>query len=207
MDVGGAPNMVRYVSDKLDFDLGQFCKELTSDITKYYKVGNVIGTGGFAEVREVWNKESGTERAMKILNINNMTPKQREETYNEAQVLKKLDHPNILKIYECFRYNEFYFIIFEMCRGGELFDEIVAKDGLSEIEAAVIIKQILTCINCCHDNGIVHRDIKPENVLLEKNKSYDQLKLIDFGLSAKCKHGQMIKGMAGTVDYCAPEVL
>jgi calcium-dependent protein kinase len=70
-----------------------------------------------------------------------------------------------------------------ICKGGELFDEIIARGKFTEKDAAVLVKQILSCINYCHQNKIVHRDLKPENVLLEQNKDFDQIKIIDFGTS------------------------
>ena len=135
--------MMKYKSNQLDFDLSQFFKELDSDINQYYTIGDVIGKGAFAEVKQIWHKETGQERAMKVFNIKNMSPEMQEEIFNEATTLKKLSHPNILKYYECFRHNDFHYIVFEMCRGGELFDEIAEKNGgtgIDEYDASIIIK-------------------------------------------------------------------
>jgi calcium-dependent protein kinase len=103
--------------------------------------------------------------------------------FNEINNLKELDHPNILKMYEFFEDEKRYYIITEICKGGELFEEIISRKHFSEGDAAVLIKQILSSINYCHQNHIIHRDLKPENILLEKNKDFDQIKIIDFGAS------------------------
>ena len=95
--------------------------------------------------------------------------------FNEIENLKGLDHPNILKLYEYFEDDKRFYIITELCRGGELFDEITTRGAFSELDAARLIKQVLLCINYCHTNNVVHRDLKPENILLEQDKDYDQI--------------------------------
>jgi calcium-dependent protein kinase len=96
-----------------------------------------------------------------------MDEDEKKMLFNEINNLKDLDHPNILKMYEFFEDEKRYYIVTDICKGGELFDEIVARGKFSEQDASVLMKQVLSCINYCHDNHIVHRDLKPENVLLE----------------------------------------
>lgn len=103
--------------------------------------------------------------------------------FREINILSGLDHPNIVKMYEFFEDEKRYYIITEICKGGELFDEIVNRGNFTERDAAVLIKQVLQCVNYCHQNKIVHRDLKPENILLEPGKELDQIKIIDFGTS------------------------
>ena len=103
----------------------------------------------------------------------------------EINILKKLDHPNILKMYEFFEDEKRYYIVTDICKGGELFDEIKELGHFQEKDAALLIRQVLSCICYCHLNNIVHRDLKPENILLESNKEYDQIKIIDFGTSVR----------------------
>jgi calcium-dependent protein kinase len=106
------------------------------------------------------------------------------ETFlHEIEILKKLDHPNVLRIYEYFIDNDSVYIITEICRGGELFDKIVEVEFFSEEQAAVLMKQILRAINYIHSQGIAHRDIKPENFIFESKEDGSDLKIIDFGLS------------------------
>jgi calcium-dependent protein kinase len=94
---------------------------------------------------------------------------------NEIKILKQLDHPSIAKMFEYFEDDKRYYIIQEICKGGELFDEIVKhkSKGYGEKESALIMKQILSCVAYMHSNNIVHRDLKPENILLEKNKNLE----------------------------------
>ncbi len=95
--------------------------------------------------------------------------------------MKSLDHPNIVKIYEYFEDSKRFYIITDFVSGGELFDEILRRGNLSETDAAILIKQLLSCINYCHSHGVMHRDLKPENILLESDKDFSQIKVIDFG--------------------------
>lgn len=122
--------------------------------------------------------------------------------------LKRLDHPNILKLYEVFEDSKKYFLVTEYCKGGELFEEIVNKITFSEHEAAGIIKQVLQGVSYCHNIGIVHRDLKPENILVDKEQG-GILKIIDFGTSAEFNKGDTAKlsTIHGTSYYIAPEVL
>ena len=92
---------------------------------------------------------------------------------NEINILKELDHPNIVKIFEYYEDKQNYYIVTEICRGGELFDEIVEKGKFSENEAAIVTRQVLGCIHYCHRNKIMHRDLKPENIMLEANKNFE----------------------------------
>ena len=94
-----------------------------------------------------------------------------------------------------------------ICKGGELFDEILQRGKFTERDAAVLMKQVLSCINYCHQNQIVHRDLKPENILLEQNKEFDQIKIIDFGTSLVYDPNRNLDEKLGTPYYIAPEVL
>ena len=125
---------------------------------------------------------------------------------NEIASLKKMDHPNIIKIYECYEDDFGYYVVTELCSGGELFDEIISRK-FTEVEAARLMRAILKCLNVCHLNNIVHRDLKPENIMLEENKDYDQIKLIDFGTSIEVVMNEAIDGKIGSPSYVAPEVL
>ena len=108
-------------------------------------------------------------RAVKIINKKYLAQEEREKLLGEINILKQLDHPNILKLYEFFQDQKRYFLVTELCSGGELFDKIAEEQYFSEIDAAKIIKQILSAVNYCHKRKIVHRDLKPENILLSKD--------------------------------------
>ena len=135
-----------------------------------------------------------------------MSAEEDQAFQDEIFILSKLDHPNILKLYEVYSDEKRYYIVTEYCKGGELFDEIVKKGTFSEKEAASIIKQILQAVAYFHDLKIVHRDLKPENVLIDKELN-DTLKVIDFGTSIQIKDGEFLTNTHGTSYYIAPEVL
>ena len=139
----------------------------------YYRVGKSLGSGTFGEVRVCVHKESGAQRAVKLLRKAHMDEDERQMFFNEINILKDLDHPNILKMYEFFEDDKRYYIVTDICKGGELFDEIKDLGHFKEKDAALLIRQVLSCICYCHTNNIVHRDLKPENILLESNKEYD----------------------------------
>lgn len=111
-----------------------------------------------------------------------MTQEEEAAFQDEINILSKLDHPNILKLYEVYDDEKRYYIVTELCKGGELFDEILKKGVFTEKEAANIIQQILLAVSYCHDINVVHRDLKPENVLIDKELN-NTLKIIDFGTS------------------------
>jgi len=121
--------------------------------------------------------------------------------------LKKLDHPNILKMYESYECDKRYYIVTDLCGGGELFEEITSRKQFSENDAAVLMKALLQCINYCHSNKVMHRDLKPENILLEDNKDYNQIKIIDFGSSVDFGQCEIHSLQVGTSYYIAPEVI
>ena len=119
------------------------------------------------------HRDTAAQRAVKVLKKSNMDEDERRMLFNEINILKELDHPNIVKMFEFFEDDKRYYIVQEICKGGELFEEILARGKFTEQNAAVLIKQVLSCINYCHANNIVHRDLKPENILLEATKEFD----------------------------------
>jgi calcium-dependent protein kinase len=134
---------------------------------------------------------------------------------NELEILKQVDHPNIIKFYEMYVDNKHYHLVTEFCGGGELFDHIIAKGSFKEDQASKIIKQILSAIKHLHDRNICHRDLKPENILFESKNKEAQVKLIDFGLSkyfsapvnSNDHRDLLMRTRIGTPYYMAPEVI
>ena len=153
----------------------------------HYRIGKMLGSGAFGEVRVCVHRESGAQRAVKVLRKSHMDDDEKKMLFNEINNLKDLDHPNILKMYEFFEDEKRYYIVQESCRGNDLFDELLARGRFTERDTAVIIKQVLSCVHYCHQNNIVHRDIKAENILLEQNKEGERIKLIDFGTALVIK--------------------
>ena len=129
---------------------------------------------------------------------------------NEISNLQHLDHPNILKMYEYFEDQKRLYIVTDLYKGGELFHEVKVRGRLGEKDVATLIRQLLSCVSYCHSKGIVHRDLNPQNILLAdsgKQKSFESIKIIDFGCSVNCDAKQQFAEMIGTPYYIAPEIL
>lgn len=130
-----------------------------------------------------------------------------EEIYNEISLLKSLDHPNIIKLFDVFEDKKYFYLVTEFYEGGELFEQIINRHKFDECDAANIMKQILSGICYLHKHNIVHRDIKPENILLENKHSLLNIKIVDFGLSSFFSKDNKLRDRLGTAYYIAPEVL
>ena len=175
-----------------------------------YKKLNFLGEGSFAAVYRVKNRLTDSIRAMKIINKSATCSEQDDkEIFNEINILRTLDHPNILKIFEFYSNKESYSIVTELCSGGELFQEIVDKGPFDESYSAYVMFQILSAINYCHNMKIIHRDLKPENILIvERDKNnYPRIKICDFGTSKMFEKGAVQRKLVGSSYYIAPEVL
>jgi calcium-dependent protein kinase len=159
--------------DSIKINKSNFVSMNSAKLREVYRIGKMLGQGAFGEVRVCMHRESGAQRAVKVLRKAHMDEDEKRMFFNEISVLRDLDHPNILKMYEFFEDEKRYYIVTDICKGGELFDEILNRGKFSEKDAAVLMKQVLSCINYCHQNRIVHRDLKPENILLEQNKEFD----------------------------------
>lgn len=189
---------------------GRLINEQKGSPYDYYDELQILGEGSFGKVFEVVKKDSKVHRAMKKINKDKFKINYEEELslINEINILKTLDHPNIMKIYEYFNTEHNIYIISELCTGGELFDKITAEKHFSEALSQRVMKQLLSAVDFCHLNQVIHRDLKPENILIEKlNEESIQIKVIDFGTSAKLIKGSMCHKLIGTPFYIAPEVL
>jgi len=194
--------------DDLIFSASSFVTEKAGNIERTYKIGTTLGTGAYGLVKKVTHRPTGAIRAMKIINKGSMSREEEVNKFlNEISILKTLDHPNILKMYEFYQDHKNYYLITELCTGGELFDKIISLRYLTEEMAAETMYQILSAIAYCHDRNIVHRDLKPENLLLESNAENAPLKVIDFGTSTIFEPKRKMNQKHGTPYYIAPEVL
>lgn len=178
-------------------------------ISDHYSFSTKLGTGGYGTVKLGLHKASCQKRAIKTIpkSLISEDMRKKSEFFNEIDILRTTDHPNIVKLYEFYEDEENYHLVLEYITGGELFDYIVRSKHLSEAIAASFMKQIFSAVAYCHKNNIVHRDLKPENLLLDKEGPDATLKVIDFGTSAIFDHKQRLSHKYGTAYYIAPEIL
>eukprot|EP01121_Diplochlamys_sp_Union-15-3_P020598 TRINITY_DN8061_c0_g1_i1.p1 TRINITY_DN8061_c0_g1~~TRINITY_DN8061_c0_g1_i1.p1 ORF type:complete len:373 (+),score=90.70 TRINITY_DN8061_c0_g1_i1:3-1121(+) len=181
---------------------------LDGDIEKDYALGEEIGRGGFSIVVEAVSKKSGTageKYAVKIIE-KSMIQDDIKLLRREVDIMKRVDHKNILKLHEIYESDDKVYIVMELVNGSELFDRIVDKGYYTEKNAINVIKQILSAVAYLHDQEIAHRDLKPENLLCSGEGSEEIVKIADFGLS-KMFSGDELMTSCGTPGYVAPEVL
>ncbi len=193
----------------INFNNNLFISEVKKDPYEDYIRIKLIGEGSFAKVLKVKHKITGAIRAMKIINKNSEYNKEEEiEIINEINILRTMDHPNILKIFEFYISKHSYFIITELCSGGELFNEIIDRGPFDEKQSSYIMYQIFSAVNYCHNMSIIHRDLKPENILIVKReKNLLRIKICDFGTSKIHDRGTIQKKIVGSSYYIAPEIL
>ena len=175
-----------------------------------YKKVKFLGEGDLASVYEVQNKFTGAICAMKVIKKSGKNDPQDERTIlNEINILRTMDHPNILKIFEFYSNEENYSIVTEVCNGGDLFKEIINSGPFNEKYTSYIMYQIFSAVNYFHSLNIIHRDLKPENILIiGKNKNeYSPIKICDFGTAKISEKGKIQKKLVGSSYYIAPEVL
>lgn len=163
--------------------------------------------GSFGKVSLVTHKRTGILRAMKSVRKSHVLKDKGTSLFNELGILKRLDHPNIMKLFELYQDEKHYYLVSEFCAGGELADRLRRAGHFSETSAANYMKQILSAVSYLHGKRVVHRDLKPENMLLDSNRDDAHIKIIDFGAAGPFKHGEKMKLCVGTPHYIAPEVL
>ncbi|XP_012250053.1 phosphorylase kinase gamma isoform X7 [Bombus vancouverensis nearcticus] len=174
-----------------------------------YEPKEILGRGISSTVRRCIEKETGTEYAAKIIDISNETNEDghtmKDATLQEVQILRRVaGHPYIIELHDVFESSTFIFLIFEICKNGELFDYLTSVVTLSEKKTRYIMRQVFEGVQHVHNQGIVHRDLKPENILLDDNLN---VKITDFGFARVLKAGDKLYDLCGTPGYLAPEVL
>ncbi|GAB6018835.1 hypothetical protein CHUAL_000496 [Chamberlinius hualienensis] len=173
-----------------------------------YDLKEELGKGAFSVVRRCVQKSTGLEFAAKIINTKKLSARDFQKLEREARICRKLQHPNIVRLHDSIQEESFHYLVFDLVTGGELFEDIVAREFYSEADASHCIQQILESVNHCHQNGVVHRDLKPENLLLASKAKGAAVKLADFGLAIEVQGEQQAWfGFAGTPGYLSPEVL
>ncbi|XP_076389389.1 calcium/calmodulin-dependent protein kinase II isoform X12 [Megachile rotundata] len=173
-----------------------------------YDLKEELGKGAFSVVRRCVQKSTGQEFAAKIINTKKLTARDFQKLEREARICRKLQHPNIVRLHDSIQEENYHYLVFDLVTGGELFEDIVAREFYSEADASHCIQQILESVHHCHHNGVVHRDLKPENLLLASKAKGAAVKLADFGLAIEVQGEQQAWfGFAGTPGYLSPEVL
>ena len=173
-----------------------------------YKIGSKLGEGAFGTVRKATHRLTKQPRAVKIVSKKLLnSPEKQAWFHSELRILRRLDHPNILRLFESFEDTRNWYLVTELCTGGELYEGIVRTGYLSEAQTAEYARQILSCVAYCHEHGVVHRDLKLDNCLLETQEPGSRLKVIDFGTATEWTPGQRFADKMGTPYYIAPEVL
>lgn len=192
---------------KIDMDM--LVNENKEDVLKCYKPIEVLGEGTFGKVFKVQQVSTGKEFAMKVVSRQCNFQDGSKNILREISVLKKLDHPNILKIYEYFVNEKYYYFIMDYVKGGELYQMIYEMNYYDESTAAKIMKQIFSSVCYLHQMGFIHRDLKPENMMVTTNKDNDDITitLIDFGTAIEMPKGKQLTTRLGSAYYIAPEVL
>lgn len=177
-------------------------------ISDYYDLGEEIGKGGFSIVYIAVKKGSGEEFAVKCIKKKMVEGDDVKLLRREIQIMKKLNHPNILKLYEVYEDEEQFYLVMELVKGKELFDKIVDRGMYSERDAARIIAQVVSAVQYLHENGIAHRDLKPENLLSAGEEEDEIVKIADFGFSKNFgEDGEQLMTSCGSPGYVAPEIL
>uniref|UniRef100_A0A8C5A1Q1 calcium/calmodulin-dependent protein kinase n=1 Tax=Gadus morhua TaxID=8049 RepID=A0A8C5A1Q1_GADMO len=176
--------------------------------TEEFQMFEELGKGAFSIVRRCVKVLSGQEYAAKIINTKKLTSRDHQKLDREARICRLLKHPNIVRLHDSISEEGHHYLIFDLVTGGELFEDIVAREYYSEADASHCIQQILEAVLHCHQSGVVHRDLKPENLLLASKSKGAAVKLADFGLAIEVEGEQQAWfGFAGTPGYLSPEVL
>ena len=195
-------------ANKVTIDTNLLVTKGTTNNKNNYKRTKILGQGSFGTVFLVKHKILNTYFAMKVIKKTNKSEKD-EVLMNEINILRKMDHPNIVKITDFYTTNTEYILVTEYCPEGELFYEIKNFAPFNEALTGWYMKQILSAVCYCHKLKIIHRDLKPENILIsKKNKNgFNLVKVIDFGTAIIFNKNKNDKSLTGSVYYICPEVL
>ncbi|XP_059264712.1 serine/threonine-protein kinase Chk2 isoform X6 [Mustela nigripes] len=204
----GFPNLVFVFFDLTVDDQSIYPKELRDQ----YIMSKTLGSGACGEVKLAFERKTCKKVAIKIISKRKFaigSEREADPALNvetEIEILKKLNHPCIIKIKDFFDAEDYY-IVLELMEGGELFDRVVGNKRLKEATCKLYFYQMLLAVQYLHENGIIHRDLKPENVLLSSPKEDCLIKITDFGQSKILGETSLMRTLCGTPTYLAPEVL
>ncbi|CAI7730493.1 unnamed protein product, partial [Closterium sp. NIES-54] len=200
------PATVRDTGSKLtDSILGRE----TENVRDLFNFGRELGRGQFGVTYVCTEKRTGLQYACKLISKKQLiTSSDVEDIKREIAILHLLsDHPNVINLKGAYKDDSAVYIVMELCTGGELFDQIIARGHYSERAAAEVVRVIVSVVRYCHANYVIHRDLKPENFLVSSEEEGAPLKAVDFGLSAFYRPGHPLHTVAGSAFYMAPEVI
>ncbi|KAM3932926.1 serine/threonine-protein kinase SIK1 isoform 1-T2 [Leptodactylus fuscus] len=169
----------------------------------FYDIEGTLGKGNFAVVKLARHRVTNTQVAIKIIDKTRLDRTNLEKIYREVQIMKRLRHPHIIRLYQVMETKDMIYIVTEYAKNGELFDYLTVRGRLSEEEARAKFLQILSAVEYCHSQNIVHRDLKTENLLLSDSMD---IKLADFGFGNFYMEGRPLSTWCGSPPYAAPEV-
>jgi len=182
-------------------------KKAPPSFSDSYRIGNTLGKGAYSVVKEGTHKESGNSFAIKIVQKKGLSWEDEAALKDEIQVLRKLNHVHIIRLYEVYEEPSHYYLVTEQMQGGELFDRIVKKSYYNEMEARGVCKILFEAMKYCHSKNIAHRDLKPENLLLMTKDNDSDIKIADFGFAKETTSSACLLTQCGTPNYVAPEIL
>ncbi|XP_057315201.1 serine/threonine-protein kinase MARK2-like isoform X3 [Hydractinia symbiolongicarpus] len=168
-----------------------------------YKLIKTIGKGNFAKVKLAKHLPTGREVAIKIIDKTQLNQTSLQKLFREVRIMKFLDHPNIVKLYEVIETDKTLYLVMEYASGGEVFDYLVAHGRMKEKEARAKFRQIVSSVQYCHQKHVIHRDLKAENLLLDCDMN---IKIADFGFSNEFSPGSKLDTFCGSPPYAAPEL-
>nr|XP_057946000.1 MAP/microtubule affinity-regulating kinase 3a isoform X9 [Doryrhamphus excisus] len=168
-----------------------------------YRLLKTIGKGNFAKVKLARHILTGREVAIKIIDKTQLNPNSLQKLFREVRIMKILNHPNIVKLFEVIETERTLYLVMEYASGGEVFDYLVAHGRMKEKEARAKFRQIVSAVQYCHQKRIVHRDLKAENLLLDADMN---IKIADFGFSNEFTVGNKLDTFCGSPPYAAPEL-
>lgn len=153
-----------------------------------YRLGDILGRGGSSIVRQAFHKRTKVAYAVKILDKRTTSKEDMDAFRLETDILRSLDHPNIVKLFEIFETKKKLYVVMELLKGGALFDRVVKKRRYTEVEAAHVIRELGEGVRYLHASGVVHRDLKPENCIYLDEGAFSHIKIADFGLAKSSKN-------------------
>lgn len=178
----------------------------TPSFHKFYKLGRKLGSGAFSVVHIATHRETRKQVAVKCIAKTSLAALDAKALKQEVEIMKKLNHANLVPLLDYFEESRYYFIVTPLCTGGELFDDLVKRKSYTEEDARVLMGKLASAIQYLHARGIVHRDLKPENILLKTSAPGAEVMIADFGF-ARSMTGSLRGTACGTPGYVAPEVV